>query len=107
MPGEFHPEPLTEPCLTVSSHTARAIHGELPTSAITSRFLLLQVARVDHDSKRLPPFAPQALPRFVTSTGQLWPGFSLGSHCVGGHEPRILWCDLSEFRQALQLGGEG
>jgi hypothetical protein len=23
-PGEFHPEPLTEPCLTVSSHTARA-----------------------------------------------------------------------------------
>jgi hypothetical protein len=25
-PGEFHPEPLTEPCVTVSSHTARAIH---------------------------------------------------------------------------------
>ena len=23
-PGEFHPEPLTEPCLTVSCHTARA-----------------------------------------------------------------------------------
>jgi hypothetical protein len=23
-PGEFHPEPLTDPCLTVSSHTARA-----------------------------------------------------------------------------------
>ena len=32
-PGEFHPEPLTEPCVTVSSHTARAIHGELPPSA--------------------------------------------------------------------------
>jgi hypothetical protein len=25
-PGEFHPEALTEPCVTVSSHTARAIH---------------------------------------------------------------------------------
>ena len=25
-PGEFRPEPLTDPCLTVSSHTARAIH---------------------------------------------------------------------------------
>ena len=24
-PGEFHPEPLTDPCLTVSRHTARAI----------------------------------------------------------------------------------
>ena len=23
-PGEFHPEPLTDPCLTVSRHTARA-----------------------------------------------------------------------------------
>ena len=23
-PGEFHPEPLTEPCMTVSRHTARA-----------------------------------------------------------------------------------
>jgi len=31
-PGEFHPEALTEPCLTVSGHTARAIHGELPPS---------------------------------------------------------------------------
>jgi hypothetical protein len=29
-PGEFHPEALTEPCLTVSGHKARAIHGELP-----------------------------------------------------------------------------
>ena len=25
-PGELHPESLTEPCLTVSSHTARATH---------------------------------------------------------------------------------
>jgi len=25
-PGEFHPEALTEPCVTISCHTARAIH---------------------------------------------------------------------------------
>jgi hypothetical protein len=25
-PGDFHPEALTEPCVTVSRHTARAIH---------------------------------------------------------------------------------
>jgi len=25
-PGRFHPEPLTDPCVTVSSHTARATH---------------------------------------------------------------------------------
>jgi hypothetical protein len=23
-PGEFHPEPLTDPCLSLSTHTARA-----------------------------------------------------------------------------------
>jgi hypothetical protein len=25
-PGELHPEALTEPCLSLSTHTARAIH---------------------------------------------------------------------------------
>jgi putative transposase len=25
-PGEFHPEPLTDPCLSLSTHTARATH---------------------------------------------------------------------------------
>src|SRR6202162_5747069 len=25
-PGEFHPEPLTEPCVNLSIYTARAIH---------------------------------------------------------------------------------
>src|SRR5712691_10176122 len=47
-PGEFHPEPLTEPCMTVSSHTARAIPGKLPPSVPTAGFLLLPV---DHTSR--------------------------------------------------------
>ena len=25
-PGELHPEPLTDPCLSLSTHTARATH---------------------------------------------------------------------------------
>ena len=32
-PGEFHPEPLTEPDLILSHHPARATAGRLPPSA--------------------------------------------------------------------------
>src|SRR5262249_17147022 len=54
-PGEFHPEPLTDPCLTVSGHTARAIQGELPPSVAISRFLPSPVDQVDHNTNGLPP----------------------------------------------------
>src|ERR1700747_1965077 len=42
-PGEFRPEPLTDPCLTVSGHTARATPGRLAPSAETIGFLRLPV----------------------------------------------------------------
>ena len=45
-PGESHPEALTDPCLSLSAHTARAIHRELPLSATISRFLLLQLTKL-------------------------------------------------------------
>src|SRR5262249_9364828 len=54
-PGESHPEALTDPCLSLSAHTARAIHRELPLSATIGRFLLLPVDQVDHDANGLPP----------------------------------------------------
>jgi hypothetical protein len=54
-PEEFHPEALTEPCLTVSGHTARAIPGELPPSVVISRFLPSPVDQVNHDTNGLPP----------------------------------------------------
>ena len=60
-PGGFHPEALTEPCVTVSRHTARAIHGRLPPSITTSRFLLLpvdQVGRFSPPSKPIPERSP-------------------------------------------------
>ena len=36
-PGESHPEALTDPCLSLSAHTARAIHGELAPSVTPTR----------------------------------------------------------------------
>lgn len=45
-PGESHPEALTDPCLSLSAHTARAIHGELAPSVTTRRFLPLPVDHV-------------------------------------------------------------
>ena len=54
-PGELHPEALTEPCLSLSTHTARVIHEELPPFATISRFLLLPVDQRDCDANDLPP----------------------------------------------------
>src|SRR5262244_2427349 len=53
-PGELHPEALTEPCLSLSTHTARVIHEELPPFATISRFLLLPVDQLGHDANDLP-----------------------------------------------------
>src|SRR5262245_60565619 len=54
-PGESHPGALTEPCLSLSTHTARVIHEELPPFATISRFLLLPVDQHDRDANDLPP----------------------------------------------------
>src|SRR4029077_11553236 len=49
-PGEFRPQPLTDPSLTVSGHTAGATRGRLAPSAQTIRFLRYQLTHVDPDS---------------------------------------------------------
>src|SRR5262245_31188772 len=72
-PGELHPEALTEPCLSLSAHTALAIQRERtlspqrPSSSSccqlpTRSWLQCPV-----------PFAPRALPRFITTTTQSAP----------------------------------
>src|SRR5262244_1796871 len=53
-PGEFHPEALTEPCLSLSTHTALVIHEELSPFATISRFLLLPVDQLGRDANDLP-----------------------------------------------------
>jgi hypothetical protein len=42
-PGEFHPEPLTDPCVSLSTHTARATQRRLPPSADTVQLLPIPV----------------------------------------------------------------
>src|SRR5262245_63816750 len=53
-PGEFHPEALTEPCLSLSTHTALVIHEELPPFATIRRFLLSPVDQHGRDANDLP-----------------------------------------------------
>src|SRR5262249_3149378 len=54
-PGESHPEALTDPCLSLSAHTARVIHGELALSVTTRRFLPLPVDQSGYDANDPPP----------------------------------------------------
>src|SRR6266849_1856078 len=54
-PRAFLTQPLTEPCVTVSSHTARAIPGKLPPSVPTAGFLLLPVDHTSRDADGLSP----------------------------------------------------
>src|SRR5262249_10204560 len=54
-PGESHPEALTDPCLSLSAHTARAIHRELAPSVTTRRFLPLPVDQSGYDANDPPP----------------------------------------------------
>jgi hypothetical protein len=83
-PGEFRPEALTDPCMTVSSHTARAIHGRLPPSAGIIEFLRLPVDSL-RSRHRLPaPFAPRELPRFFTTMEQSELGRRLGTFGLAG-----------------------
>jgi hypothetical protein len=43
-PGEFHPEPLTDPDLNLSIHPARAIDEELPPFVKTAGSSCFQLA---------------------------------------------------------------
>jgi hypothetical protein len=66
-PEEFHPEPLTDPDLTLSRDPARATARRLPPSVENWSSSCCQLAR---SQRRWPaPFAPRALPRFNTTTG--------------------------------------
>src|SRR5262245_35188789 len=55
-PGELHPEALTEPCLSLSAHTALAIQKRADAlSATTEQFLLLPVDHTDRGVNGLSP----------------------------------------------------
>src|SRR5216683_7368274 len=87
-PGEFRPEPLTDPCLTVSGHTARATRGRPAPSAETIGFLLLPVdpcrSRLGdpppslHENYPVSSLLRSSPPLFGTSVLSASRGFRLG-----------------------------
>ena len=80
-PGEFHPEPLTDPYVNLSIHTARVITRRLPPSAGrsgSSRFDPVGPS----STAMTTPFAPRALPRFIATTGQSAPLQRIGTFAL-------------------------
>jgi hypothetical protein len=87
-PGGFRPEPLTDPCLTVSGHTARATRGRPAPSAETIGFLLLPVdpcrSRLGdpppslHENYPVSSLLRSSPPLFGTSVLSASRGFRLG-----------------------------
>src|SRR5262249_32869781 len=80
-PGESHPEALTDPCLSLSVHTARAIHGETALSVTTRRFLPLPVDQSGYDANDPPPSLHGHYP--ISSLLLAWFFEARGSSCLG------------------------
>src|ERR1700682_4604576 len=86
-PGNFTPSLSQIPDLTLSRHPARATARRLPPSVENWSSSCCQLAR---SQRRWPaPFAPRALPRFNTTTGQSAPlrristfGLAVGAACA-------------------------
>ena len=86
-PGNFTPSLSQIPDLTLSRHPARATARRLPPSVENWSSSCCQLAR---SQRRWPaPFAPQALHRFITTTGQSVPlrristfGLAVGAACA-------------------------
>ena len=82
-PGEFHPEALTEPCVTVSRHTARAIlEGCLPppqsvgsSCCQLTKLIMTRMAR---------PFGLRTLLRFLATTSRSVPALRIGTFGLAG-----------------------
>src|SRR5271157_3536911 len=76
-PGEFRPEPPTDPDVNLSIHPARATQRRLPPSIKTrsSSGYPLTPSRRGWPA----PFAPRELPRFLATTKQCAPDRCLGT----------------------------
>ena len=68
-PEEISPEPLTDPDVNLSIHLARATKRRLPPSVKARNSFRLPVDFIP-TWVTCPPFAPQALPRFLATTRQ-------------------------------------
>ena len=87
-PGEFHPEPLTDPDLTLSRHPARATARRLPPSVENWRTPPV-ASWLAPNGDDLPPSLHGHYTRFGTTTGQSAPlrrigtfGLAVGAACA-------------------------
>src|SRR5258708_17056467 len=80
-PGEFHPEPLTDPDLNLSIHPARVTARRLPPSVVYRAPPAVGCpTSVDPIQRRGPAsFAPRALPPFIATTNQSAPPPRIGT----------------------------
>ncbi len=77
--GESHPLPLTEPCIRLSTYTARGAHAAVPGCGQPCRLLPRTVVG-PHDHPGHPAcFAPPALPGFIATTRQSAPVRCIGT----------------------------
>src|SRR5271165_2496403 len=81
-PGEFRPEPPTDPDVNLSTHPARATQRRLPPSIKTrsSSGYPLTPSRRGWPA----PFAPRELPRFLATTKQCAPDRCIGTFGLVG-----------------------
>jgi hypothetical protein len=95
-PGDSHPEPLTDPDLTLSRHPARATTGRLPPSVERWSSSRRQMASVGPLRLRWPtPFAPRALhPLHHCRVG----GGALDCSCAGLRPPHKLDVQFSRIQ---------
>jgi hypothetical protein len=100
-PGEFRPEPPTDPDVNLSIHPARATQRRLPPSIKT---------RSSSGSPLTPPrrgwpapFAPRELPRFLATTKQCAPGQCIGTFgLVGSPLVPFLFASPTRFSSSVR-----
>src|SRR5215468_12500194 len=87
-PGEFHPEPLTDPDVNLSIHPARVTARRLPPSAERSGSSRFDPVGPSSTAMTC-PLAPRALTRFNATTRQSAPlrrigtfGLAVGAACA-------------------------
>src|SRR6266436_9077794 len=96
-PGEFHPEPLTDPDLRLSHHPARATARRLPPSI---EYRVPPVAGGDDP----PPSLHGHYTRFVTTKKQPLRGHSVAGQLAGQGRERHIVAKVSQaFDQAFGL----
>ena len=86
-PGEFHPEPLTDPDLSLSTHPARATARRLPPSVEQGLLPANRLAQINGDD--LPPSLQPHYRAFIATTRQSAPlrrigtfGLAVGAACT-------------------------